>query len=45
MGREGKRIEMDSGKGKNMIKVYLNLKMVLNNEDIMIENNYLQKYG
>jgi hypothetical protein len=36
MGREGKRIKMDLRKGKNMVKVYLILKMVLNNENIII---------
>lgn len=33
MIREGERIWKDFGKGKKMIKAYLNLKIVLNNKN------------
>lgn len=35
MDRDGKRSWRDLGGGKNMIKIYLNLKIVLNNENII----------
>lgn len=40
MGREGEKISKDLGEGKNVIKINLNFKIVLNNENI-IKNNSL----
>lgn len=40
MGREEERIWMNMEEGKNMMKIYFKLKMVLNNKNINSTNKW-----